>query len=233
MTQARPSTRKRKGKRPTRWTDSLGRVARTPRNIAIGVTAMIALVGVMLLLFSGRQDRSSAGRSAGAGATADAPDMRPLNSAVLFYVAEDGTALVREERDVDFGEDTLARARIVAEAQLSPPLPPLLSPVPEGTVLRALYLADGGDAFVDLSSEATLAHPGGSLDELFTVYALVNALTTNLPEIRAVQILIEGQEVDTLAGHVDLRRPLARNMKWVAPVDTDEDEEDSAPAADN
>ena len=67
-----------------------------------------------------------------------------------------------------------------------------------------------------------MAHAGGSLEEIFTVYALVNALTSNLPEIRAVQILIEGQEVDTLAGHVDLRHPLEQNMKWVSQPGDDE-----------
>ena len=62
-------------------------------------------------------------------------------------------------------------------------------------------------------------HAGGSLDELFTVYALVNALALNMNEINAVQILIEGREVDTLKGHVDLRRPLGLNLNWVAPDD--------------
>ncbi len=47
-------------------------------------------------------------------------------------------------------------------------------------------------------------HPGGSIDEILTVYTIVNALTDNLPAITAVQILIDGHEVDTLAGHVDL-----------------------------
>jgi hypothetical protein len=30
-----------------------------------------------------------------------------------------------------------------------------------------------------------------------------------------VQILIDGKEADTLAGHVDLRHPLGRSLKWV------------------
>jgi hypothetical protein len=30
-----------------------------------------------------------------------------------------------------------------------------------------------------------------------------------------VQILLEGKEVDTLAGHVDLRHPLQKNLQWV------------------
>jgi hypothetical protein len=52
------------------------------------------------------------------------------------------------------------------------------------------------------------------------VYSLVNALTVNLPAVTRVQILIDGKEVDTLAGHVDLRHPLSKNMEWVAVHDT-------------
>ncbi|HPW21762.1 MAG TPA: GerMN domain-containing protein, partial [Vicinamibacterales bacterium] len=50
--------------------------------------------------------------------------------------------------------------------------------------------------------------PGGSQHELLTVYAIVDTLTANLPAITSVQILVDGREVDSLAGHVDLRRPL-------------------------
>ena len=68
---------------------------------------------------------------------------------------------------------------------------------------------------MDLSAEARTRHTGGALDELFTVYAIVNAVTVNLPAISRVQILVDGKEVDTLAGHVDLRHPLEKNLKWV------------------
>jgi sporulation and spore germination protein len=68
---------------------------------------------------------------------------------------------------------------------------------------------------VDLSGDARTKHTGGALDELFTVYAIVDALTVNLPAIARVQILVDGKEVDTLAGHVDLRHPLQKSLKWV------------------
>ena len=218
-------------KRSTRWLINVKLGVRTHRNVVGGVTAAAVLIGALLLV-AGRQDPMSSGWSTGRDESAAIPDVGPLNIAVLFYVAEDGTALVRAAREVAFGEDTLARARIIAEEQLAPPPTPLMSPFPEGTTLHAVYLTDGGDAFVDLSREVTLAHPGGSLDELFTVYALVNALTTNLQEITAVQILVEGQEVDTLAGHVDLRRPLALNMKWVAPSEANREGDGPSPADD-
>ena len=136
--------------------------------------------------------------------------------ATLFYVSDDGMRLVGFERRLERQVALDAQARIVIEAQLAEPPAPLLSPIPPGTRLLSLYLTELGEAFVDLSEEVTLGHSGGSLEELFTVYAIVNALTTNLPAINAVQILINGREVDTLAGHVDLQHPLVRNMQWVA-----------------
>ena len=33
--------------------------------------------------------------------------------------------------------------------------------------------------------------------------------------MKAVQILVDGREVDTLAGHVDLRRPLPAGASWI------------------
>ena len=154
------------------------------------------------------------------GAVAAAPSQPPAPpgrkiKAHLFYVADDGTQLTGVERDVTYGEDTIEQAKAIINAQIAPATEPLVSPVPAGTTLRALFVTPKGEAYVDLSRELAEAHPGGSLNELLTVYALVDALTVNLPAISTVQVLIDGKEVETLAGHVDLRRPLAKNLRWV------------------
>ena len=138
--------------------------------------------------------------------------------AILYHVSEDGLSIVGTEREVPFAEPIVEQARRIVEAQLGTPPPPrLASAIPAGTTLRALFLTVRGDAFVDLSPEVTTSHPGGALNELFTVYAIVDAVTVNLPAISRVQILVNGREVDTLAGHVDLRHPLQKNLKWLAP----------------
>jgi spore germination protein GerM len=136
-------------------------------------------------------------------------------TATLYFVSEDGLNLVAVQREVTFGESVLDQAREIINAQLAAAPEPLVSAIPPSTTLRGLYLTDKGDAFVDLSAEARTKHTGGALDELFTVYAIVNALTTNLPAVTRVQILVDGKEVDTLAGHVDLRHPLQKSLKWV------------------
>jgi spore germination protein GerM len=147
-----------------------------------------------------------------APASADARKIR----AHLFYVSDTGTRLVSVEREVPLAEETVNQARRILEAQMAPVDAPLVSAIPPGTALRAVYVTGQGSAFVDLSPEVSTAHPGGSLNELLTLYTIVEALTANLPAITSVQVLVNGREVDTLAGHVDTRRPLVRADQWVA-----------------
>ena len=134
--------------------------------------------------------------------------------ATLFFVAEDGTALAPIVREVPYGESTVEQARQILNAQIHTP-DGQVSAIPAGTNVRSLFLGAKGEMYVDLSPEVATAHPGGSLDEALAVYAIVNALTTNLPDVTAVQILVDGKEVDSLAGHIDLREPLARSDVWV------------------
>jgi hypothetical protein len=136
-------------------------------------------------------------------------------TATLYYGSEDGQSLVPVRREVPLAEGLVPQGREIIGVQLQAAPSPFVSVVPEGTLLRAFYVTDRGDAFVDLSSEASLRHPGGSSTELLTVYAIVNAVTANLPTIQRVQILIDGREADTLAGHVDLRRPLQQDLSLV------------------
>jgi hypothetical protein len=132
----------------------------------------------------------------------------------LFHLAEDGLRLQAMEAEVPFGDGTLEQGRQLALALLERAPEPFVSVIPPGTTLKGFYLSPQGVAFVDLSAEASRAHPGGSLDEIFTVYSIVNTLTDNLPAIAAVQLLVDGHQVDTLAGHVDVRHPLAKDLRW-------------------
>lgn len=132
--------------------------------------------------------------------------------ATLYYVADDGLRLVGVDREIAYAESPVDQAQRLVEAQLQPGPPPLAQAIPAGTTLRSIFVTDGGEAYVDMSAEISTKHPGGSIEELFTVYAIVNAVTVNLPAIKSVQILVDGHEVEALAGHVDLRRPLVKNL---------------------
>jgi sporulation and spore germination protein len=174
--------------------------------------------GLAWLIFAGLPKWYSGPRQpamvASAAPVPSAPPGRKIR-ARLFYVADDGASLVGVEREIPYGEGAIAQAKEIITAQLAPVTDPLVSAIPMGTKLQALFITNTGEAFVDVSPEIMFAHPGGSLNEMLTIYTLVDALTANMPAVTSVQLLVNGKEVETLAGHVDLRRPLARNLEWV------------------
>ena len=92
------------------------------------------------------------------------------------------------------------------------------SALPPGTRLREIYFAQGGTLYVDFTRELQSNHAGGSRGEIETVYAVVDTLALNFPEVRRVQLLVEGKEIDTLAGHLDTSRPLPPDWQWVEPA---------------
>lgn len=185
----------------------------------------LALIGCLLILGLGvwfvgsRLSRwlnstpSTGAPSATTGGTA-AADTRRIQ-ATLFYVSADGAGLVPVGRDVLFGATPAEQARRIVEAQVAAPPNERVSAIPKGTTVRAVFLAEGHQAYVDLGGAIASGQTGGSLDEALTVYAIVNAVITNLPDVTGVQILVDGKEVDSLAGHLDLREPLGKATDWI------------------
>ena len=178
---------------------------------AIAVTGVV--LGIVLVMTLLPRWLGSGGPPVGRS-TGSSVDGRKIH-ATLFYVAENGIELVPVSREVPLGATPGEQARRIIEAELQPAPTGLFTAIPTGTSVRAVFLTNKGEAFVDLSHEIVSAHSGGSLDETLTVFAIVNALTVNLPDVTGVQILVDGKELDTLAGHVDLRHPLTKSLKWV------------------
>jgi spore germination protein GerM len=185
--------------------------------IAVSAGAGLLLTGVLLVVLVLPRVLST---PAGSDRAPDAPpaaapsDARRIQ-ATMFFVAENGQELVPVSRSVLYGATPLEQARRLVEALVEPPPEGQRSAIPEGTTVRSVFLAADGNVFVDFGGPIVTGHPGGSLNEALTVYAIVNAVTANLPDVAAVQILVEGRQVDTLAGHVDLRYPLGKALEWV------------------
>jgi spore germination protein GerM len=154
-----------------------------------------------------------------AGGAAEQPPAAagvPRITATLYYGAADGQGLIAVQREVPLAEGVVPQGRAILDALLAAEAPEgNVTLIPAGTMIRAFYVTERGDAFVDFSPGIASGHSGGSFAELLTVYAVVNTITTNLPAVQRVQILIDGTEADTLAGHVDLRRPLTPDMTLI------------------
>ncbi|MBI1951545.1 MAG: GerMN domain-containing protein [Acidobacteria bacterium] len=135
---------------------------------------------------------------------------------LLFFQEADGDSLGPERRKIFLTSSPADQAKqIVVELINGPQEPGLLPTLPPQTRLRGLYLDRGGTAYVDLSSEVADLHPGGTGEEIATIYSLVDSLTYNLPEIKRVRILVNGEERETLKNHLDLRRDYRKDLSIV------------------
>ncbi|QGG49354.1 GerMN domain-containing protein [Heliorestis convoluta] len=131
----------------------------------------------------------------------------------LYFADSKGQNLVAEERSIPKTE-SLARSA-VQELIKGPNLTQDASPtVPTGTRLLDINIRDG-ICIIDLSKEFKTNHEGGSAGETLTVYSIVNTLT-QFPTVEKVQFLVEGQIIESIAGHMDVSQAMARHNAMIA-----------------
>ena len=130
----------------------------------------------------------------------------------LYFPSASAGMLVSETRDIFDSPAPGDRAKqILSDLLEGPHSDGAMRALPRGIRLRQVYVTEEGIAYADFSSDLMLAIGGGSMDEILAVYSIVNSLALNINEIRKVGILVDGEECETLSGHMDLRRPLPAN----------------------
>jgi hypothetical protein len=105
---------------------------------------------------------------------------------------------------------------VVAEELIRGSQTGLVATLDPKTRVLDVFVAARGVGYVDLSKEAAEGQREGSDAELLAVYSIVNSITVNFPSVPRVQILIDGHPAATLAGHVDISRPLPSDMTFLA-----------------
>jgi hypothetical protein len=100
--------------------------------------------------------------------------------------------------------DPVQRAKQVLRALIANPPTPEQRTLPADAQLLAFYVLSDGTAIVDFSDALSSETPSGIVSEEIAVDSITQTLANNVSELRRLKILIHGQEVDTLAGHVDL-----------------------------
>ena len=142
-------------------------------------------------------------------------DIKEKKVVTLFFSEEEGEYLVEEKREIlktgkveDEAKETIVELIKGPRGKLIPALPP-------HTRLLTLQIDQNGVAKVNFDRTLSKEHPGGSSAEMLTLYSIVNSLTLNFPQIKRVQILIEGKSVESIAGHISLKQPVSFNPSIV------------------
>ena len=132
-------------------------------------------------------------------------------SIVLYFSDEEGEYLLGEKREILKKGSMKEEAKEVVEELTRGSKKKLIPTLPAQTKVLALDIDERGVARVSFNGALTRYHPGGSSAEIMTVYSVVNSLVLNFPEIKQVQILIEGKEIDSITGHLSLSKPIPPN----------------------
>ncbi|MGH9446777.1 MAG: GerMN domain-containing protein, partial [Terriglobia bacterium] len=71
-----------------------------------------------------------------------------------------------------------------------------------------------GTAYLDFSNDIRQNLPVGIESETLAVYSVVDSLAADIPAVKRVKFLIQGQDAETLNGHVDLTGFFIPNLTW-------------------
>jgi len=72
-----------------------------------------------------------------------------------------------------------------------------------------------GIAYIDFGKNLIDLHPGGSASEMMTIYSLTNTITTNVPSVKKVKLLVDGKDLETIKGHIDTINPFELNRELI------------------
>jgi spore germination protein GerM len=132
----------------------------------------------------------------------------------LYFSEEEGEYLTGEKREISIKGNVQEDAKEVVEELIKGPKGKLIRTLPPRTRLLALRVDEGGLAKVNFDRALSRDHPGGSSAEIMTVYSVVNSLILNFPQIKKVQILIEGRR-ESITGHLVLDHPISSKIDLI------------------
>jgi len=183
-----------------------------PRNlrIVIGILSVAVLLGLISLhaLHNRIQKMAETETSEGQArrevlepAISTPTDVK-VKAKIFWAAAADRCAPV--EIELPLSADPVQRARQVVHALIADPPTPEQRTIPADTILLGFYVLPEGTAIADFSDALASEYPSGIMSENLAVDSIARTLESNVSTVRRLKILIHGQEVETLAGHVDL-----------------------------
>src|SRR5215467_7714228 len=138
----------------------------------------------------------------------------PTVKARIFWASsEDESALVPVTVDLALSNDPVMSSKQVINTLLAGPVDSDLRTLPPDAALLAFYILPDGTGVADFSETLATSTPSGILSEQLAVDSITRTLEANVSQVKRLKILIRGQEVDTLAGHVDLTQLFIVNSK--------------------
>jgi hypothetical protein len=183
-----------------------------PRNlrIVIGILSVAVLIGLVSLhglhnriqkMTENQTSEGQARRELLEPAISTPTDVK-VKAKIFWAAGADRCAPV--ELELSLSADPAQRSRQVLHALIADPPAPEQRTIPADTILLGFYVLPDGTAIADFSDALASEYPSGIMSEELAVDSIARTLENNVPVLRRLKILVHGQEVETLAGHLDL-----------------------------
>jgi spore germination protein GerM len=127
----------------------------------------------------------------------------------LYFLDLEGNTLVPEKRFISKYGNITDQMKLTLIELIRGPQTELVATIPQGVDVREVFLDEKQCAYIDFSRTISQNHAGGTTGEQITIASIVNTMTQTFPkQIRKVRILIDGKEAKTIAGHIDISKPI-------------------------
>jgi len=142
--------------------------------------------------------------------TTEETQEKPAEITIPIYFSDDQAQYMIGEYRTISNDDPVTNA--VNELLKGPYSANLVALIPEGTKLLNAEVKND-IAYVDFSTDILKGATGGSILQRFIIYTIVNTVT-EIDEVDAVQILIDGKNVGTF-GDFDISKPLYKDINMI------------------
>jgi Sporulation and spore germination len=133
------------------------------------------------------------------------PESGPQENATIWIADDDPGVLRPQSVSIPLASGRQQRSEELLRALVSiytqEGSPHHLQP---GAEVRSVYLVEPNLAVIDLNPAFVAGQASGILAEELTIASMVQTLSTNVPGLSRVKILVDGNQHETLAGHADI-----------------------------
>lgn len=146
--------------------------------------------------------RTQATAPPGSGIAPEEPQVQEPEASELARLFAAGPDGLLHAREVELPQFPTNRSRAEALVQK---VVEEAGTFPANVRVLDVFVSGRGVAVINFTLDLLEGHSGGLHAEELTVYSLSHTLVESIPAIAEVRVLVEGQQTDTLAGHLDLR----------------------------
>lgn len=133
-----------------------------------------------------------------------------MRAVTIFFGSREADGFASETREVPVAQGFEDQVKLVlVELIKGSNDSDNINAIPQGTELvQVFWVEDTQTLFLDFNKAFTMNHPGGSTGEYYTISTIIKTVSANFPQVTRVQFLVEGNAVESIAGHYELDRPI-------------------------